>query len=71
MLNGGCVKGKGQEACGYGYQKAEDLKRRCQMAEADSAFMFMTLLVCVGTIGVSWFLARRSGGNARRKGAHF
>jgi len=74
LLNGGCFGGKeardrcdSETCCTYGYDResktfSPELKSRCQMDEADAAFMFMGFLITLGLIVVSFLVRRKSGG---------
>ncbi|KAL2803255.1 marvel domain-containing protein [Aspergillus granulosus] len=60
LLSGGCTKFDGEELCYYGPDK---LKSRCVSAKADTAFMFISFVTCLGIVGYS-FLVKGRGSKA-------
>ncbi|KAL3458731.1 marvel domain-containing protein [Aspergillus heterothallicus] len=56
LLSGGCTKFDGDDFCYYGPSK---LKSRCVSARADTAFMFISFVTCLGIVGYSFFMRGR------------
>ncbi|KAL3492153.1 marvel domain-containing protein [Aspergillus germanicus] len=60
LLNGGCTKYDGDLYCRYTSQaRTGKLKSRCVSAKADSAFMFITFVTCIGIVAYSFFVRGR------------
>ncbi|PYI04647.1 hypothetical protein BO78DRAFT_471125 [Aspergillus sclerotiicarbonarius CBS 121057] len=57
IISGGCTKIDKEKVCGYTPGKS---KSRCTSAQADTAFMFLGFVVCVGVCGMI-FLRKRKG----------
>ncbi|KAL4745424.1 hypothetical protein BDW72DRAFT_58736 [Aspergillus terricola var. indicus] len=56
LLSGGCMKIGDSIGCQYGGRENEGkLKSRCISAKADTAFMFISFVACVGIVGYSFF----------------
>ncbi|KAL4756965.1 MARVEL domain-containing protein [Aspergillus foveolatus] len=56
LLSGGCVTVGNGIGCRYGGREEEGkLKSRCVSAKADTAFMFISFVACVGIVGYSFF----------------
>lgn len=68
LINGGC-KDDYNTCWGWGTDTTKDyvnkLKERCQMDEADSAFMFLGFIVCAGLVAHTFFIGGRSMGRTR------
>ncbi|KAK5002238.1 hypothetical protein LTR28_011659 [Elasticomyces elasticus] len=63
LLNGGgCVALDGGYGCAW--KDDNELKGRCQKAEADAVFIFLACLVTLGLIGLA-FLSRKRGGGQK------
>ncbi|KAK4936495.1 hypothetical protein LTR28_010158 [Elasticomyces elasticus] len=61
LLNGGdCGLSKGEINCEY--TSYNELKGRCQKAEADAVFVFLAFLVTLGLIGLAFLFRKRGGG---------
>ncbi|KAL4733461.1 marvel domain-containing protein [Aspergillus similis] len=62
LLSGGCVDGDSIR-CQYGGRENEGkLKSRYISAKADTAFMFISFVACVGIVGYSFFARGRGKG---------
>lgn len=60
LLNGGCVRAKNVPICGYGGKDDKDkLLSRCKMNQADSVFMFLSLVVIVAAAVLSFLRVGR------------
>ncbi|CEL03841.1 hypothetical protein ASPCAL04981 [Aspergillus calidoustus] len=60
LLNGGCMKHDGDLYCRYTARSGTGkLKSRCVSAKADSAFMFITCVTCIGIVAYSFFVRGR------------
>ncbi|KAL2867763.1 MARVEL domain-containing protein [Aspergillus lucknowensis] len=66
LVNGGCDDLGDDTFCWYGPEK---WKSRCTSARADSAFMFISFVTCLGVVGYSFFVAR--GGRGGSKGVSY
>jgi hypothetical protein len=63
LTNGGCVKDEDDVwGCGYGYRNEDKLKSRCISAKADTAFMLISFVTCLGVVAYTFFARKRSGG---------
>jgi hypothetical protein len=65
LINGGCTVQNKEKLCWYGSRpidRSGSLKGRCQMQEADSAFMFLGLIIAAGlVVHTFWFGGRMAG----------
>ncbi|KAL4812443.1 marvel domain-containing protein [Aspergillus spinulosporus] len=63
LLSGGCVEIGDGIGCRFGGRENEGkLKSRCISAKADTAFMFISFVACVGIVGFSFFARGRGKG---------
>jgi len=58
MLNGGCLKIKGQKRCAYEGDLGE-LSSRCKEVRADSVFQFFSFLVCIACAVLALYAMKR------------
>lgn len=59
LLDGGCVTDNhGQTGCYWEYDNSK-LHSRCVSAQADTAFMFLGFIACVGALIASFLSGRR------------
>ena len=61
LLDGGCIKVKGDVVCGY--DDANDTKGRCTKTEADYVFMFLTFALSAISVGLGLLTNGRRSGN--------
>lgn len=63
LINGGCIKAENDEwGCVYVDYNEGELKSRCISAKADTAFMFISFVTCLGVVAYTFFARKRSGG---------
>lgn len=56
LLNGGCVDIKGAPFCGY---DDGTLNTRCKQNQADSAFMFLTVVILIAAVTMTLLHLKR------------
>jgi hypothetical protein len=60
LLNGGCAQAKNIRICGYAGEESKDkLLSRCKMNQADSVFMFLSIVVIIAAAVISFLRVGR------------
>jgi len=62
ILNGGCYnQPDGQTHCGnWDFERFDRLNTRCKQSQTDAVFMFLTVVVLLATIALTYLRVKKS-----------